>query len=371
MSGQPDPNDSHSRHMQQQPPAPFSCQYTPQVPELLMQLGCTLALSTYQAGKVVFLGPKNNDYLVQLPRTFPKAMGIALRGNQMAIACRDEVIVLADSPELAKYYPRQPDTYDALYMPRLTYHTGPVDIHDLDWGADGLYAVNTSFSCLIKIDAHYSFRPVWKPPFISRLASEDRCHLNGMAVRDEKPRYVTAFGTGDTPQSWRPTVTESGVIMDVETNEIIAEKLKMPHSPRWHNGKLYVLFSATGELMEVNVNDGSLTQIHQIKGFVRGLAFHKGYAFIGLSKLRKNSSTFAKLPVAEFADQAGIAIVHLETGSFVGMIKYLASVDEIYDVQVIPDRLRPGILNTMKDDHKLGLTTPDATYWAKPESSNQ
>lgn len=348
------------------PPAPFSLSYSPSIPELLLQLRCTLAISTYQAGKVVFIGPKNKENLVQLPRTFHKPMGIALDGDKMAVATKEEVIVLRNSPQLASHYPKNPGTYDAFYMPRMTYYTGAVDIHDLDFGHDGLYAVNTSFSCIIKIDGEYSFTPVWKPPFISALASEDRCHLNGMALVDGKPRYVTAFGTGDTPQSWRPTVTESGILMDVETNEIVASGLKMPHSPRMINGKMYMLFSATGELVQVDLETGKYQVVHKLKGFVRGLAHHGDYVFIGLNRLRKNSSTFAHLPVSDMSDYAGIAIVHLPTGAYVGEIRYQSSVDEIYDVQVIPNSIRPGILNTIRPEHKLGLHLPDATYWAAP-----
>jgi uncharacterized protein (TIGR03032 family) len=153
-------------------PAPFSCSYSPNIPELLQQLNCSIAISTYQAGKVVFLSPKNSDKLVQLPRTFAKAMGIALDGDKMAIACKDEVVLLKNSKGLAVHYPNKPHTYDALYMPRLTYHTGALDVHDLDFAKNGdLLEVNTSFSCIIKIDENYSFTPIRKPAFISKLGS--------------------------------------------------------------------------------------------------------------------------------------------------------------------------------------------------------
>ena len=348
---------------------PFSCSYSPNIPELLLQLRCTLAISTYQAGKVVFISPQpNGEKLIQLPRTFKKAMGLALHDNKMAVATMEEVLVLVNSPELAFHYPRQPQTYDALYMPRAAYYTGQIDIHDLDYGAGGeLFAVNTSFSCLIKIDDNYSFTPIWKPPFISHLASEDRCHLNGMALQDGKPKYVTAFSTGDKPQAWRDVVTTGGIVMDVDTNEIIAGGVPMPHSPRLFEGQLYLLLSATGELVRMDLQTGKYDVVCQIKGFVRGLARYGDYAFIGLSRLRKNSSTFAKLKIADVANQAGIAVVHLPTGAFVGEIKYHTSVDELYDVQVLPGLLRPGILNTDKPEYKMGLSTPSATYWAQPE----
>ncbi len=351
------------------PPPPFSLSCTPQVPELLYQLGCSLAISTFQAGKVIFISAKDADSLVQLPRTFEKAMGIALSGPKMAIATRAEVQVLVASPELALHYPNQPGTYDTLYMPRATYYTGQIDIHDLDYGENGvLYAVNTSFSCLIRINDNYSFEPVWKPNFITRLASEDRCHLNGMAIQAGKPRFVTAFGAGDTAQSWRSAVTTGGIILDVPTGELVAHGLPMPHSPRLYDNDLYVLLSATGDLARVDQASGNYEVVTRLQGFVRGMAKYGDYLFIGLSRLRKNSSTFAKLPIAMQSQQAGIAIIHLPTSVSVGSIQYHSSVDEIYDVQVLPGLRRPGILNTQRMDYQLGLATPDATYWALPES---
>jgi len=347
-------------------PAPFSCTHTPNVPELLQQLQCTLALSTYQAGKVVLLSSVDGQRLVQLPRTFHKPMGIALQGQRMAIATRDEVLVLANSPGLAAHYPNKPNTYDALYMPRATYYTGQIDIHDLEWGAEGLYAVNTSFSCLCKIDQDYSFRPVWQPAFISNLAHEDRCHLNGMALEAGYPRFMTAFNDGDSPKSWRERITESGILIDVPSGETIARGLPMPHSPRLYDGQLYLLLSATGELVAMDINSGTYETLAQLNGFVRGFDRCGDYAFIGLSRLRENSSTFAKLPMAHQAQQAGIAIVHLPTGAISGQIRYQASVDEIYDVRVLPGLQRPNLLNPYREEHKLGLSIPDKTYWAKP-----
>jgi uncharacterized protein (TIGR03032 family) len=351
-------------------PAPFSCTYSPNLPELLMQLNCSLAISTYQAGKVIFLSPKDVNYLVQLPRNFQKPMGFNLneKSDQLALACRDEVIVFSNSADLAKHYPKGPGKYDALYMPRLTYHTGPMDIHDLSFGSDDkLYAVNTLFSCIMSLDSQYNWQPYWQPAFIDRLVSEDRCHLNGMAMENGKPRYATAFGTGNTPQSWRETLLDSGVIFDLEANEVLAEGLAMPHSPRLFNNRLYVLLSATGELVEIDRATGEKNVITKIDGFVRGMAMRDDYLFIGLSKLRKNSSTFAKLPFAEKALDSGIEVIHLPTGSKAAKITYQTSVDEIYDVHIIADKLRPNILNTLTDDHKMGLMIPGSTYWAKGE----
>ncbi len=353
------------------PLAPFSCQYTPQVPELLLSLNCTISITTYQAGKLVFISPKDENYLIQLPRTFQKPMGIAYdeEKDKMAIACKDEIIVFANSPELAKHYPKSPNKYDALYMPRATYHTGAIDIHDLYYGSDKkLYGVNTLFSCLISIDDDYNFTPYWKPPFIDKYVSEDRCHLNGMALVNGKPKYVTAFNQGNSFQSWRDVVTTDGIIMDIDSNEIVAANIPMPHSPRWYNNQLYVLLSATGELAKINLDNGKYEIITRLDGFVRGMSLYKDYLFIGLSKLRKNSSTFAKLKIADKANQSGIVIIHLPTGSVAGKITYLTSVDEIYDVHILPNKIRPNILNTIRPDYKEGLSIPQTTFWAKKNS---
>jgi uncharacterized protein (TIGR03032 family) len=348
--------------------APFSCSYSAQVPELLMKLNCSLAISTYQAGKVIFLSPKNEDQLIQLPRTFEKPMGIALLENpdKMAVACKDEVIVFANSRELAYSYPKKKNTYDALYMPRNTFHIGQLDIHDLSWGNKGLYAVNTLFSCIISIDDNYNFIPYWTPPFIEGMKSEDKCHLNGMVMMNGKPKYATAFNKGNSMQSWREGVTTDGVLMDIESGEVVAEKLRMPHSPRMFGGELYVLFSATGEIVKINPKKGTYEIITKLNGFVRGMAFYKDFLFVGLSRLRQNSSTFAKLEIAKKSLLAGIAIIHLPTGSFYGEIKYQASVDEIYDIQVLPGKIRPNIFNTIQTEYKLGLSIPGSTFWADP-----
>ncbi len=350
--------------------APFSCKYSPQIPELLMHLGCTIAISTYQAGKVVFISPKDENSLIQLPRTFEKPMGIAqsFETDKLALACKDEVIVFRNSENLAKHYPKFPQRYDSLYMPRVIYNTGGLDIHDLSFGeGEQLYAVNTLFSCLVKIDDNYNFTPYWRPSFIDKIVSEDRCHLNGMALQRGKPKYATAFNNGNTYQSWREKVTKTGILIDVDSNEIIAKELAMPHSPRVFNNQLYVLLSATGELVKIDVASGKKETVIQLQGFVRGMDIHKDYLFIGLSKLRENSSTFAKLDFAKNANEAGIAIVHLPTGALVGKISYLTSVDEIYDVHIMPGKLRPNILNPRAPESKQGLSTPDSSYWAKRE----
>lgn len=347
---------------------PFSCTYTSNVPELLTKLNCSLAISTYQAGKLIFISPKNEEHLVQLPRTFDKPMGIALDNERgkLGLACRTSIELFQNSKELADFYPKSPKKYDGLFMPRVSYNTGGVDIHDLSFGQNNqIFGVNTLFSCIVKFNDQYNFSPYWQPPFVSKLSSEDRCHLNGMAMENGLPKYATTFNQGDSLQSWRGNITKTGTVIDVDTNDIIHDHLAMPHSPLLINGKLYILLSATGQLVEVDVTTGKSNEVINLNGFVRGMSYHNEYLFIGLSKLRKNSSTFAKLDIVDKAVYAGIAIVHLPTGSFCGEIKYHTSVDEIYDIEVIPNLLKPNIVNNNMPESKQGISIPNQSFWSK------
>ncbi|MBI1306555.1 MAG: TIGR03032 family protein [Bacteroidetes bacterium] len=350
------------------PVSPFSCTYSSQIPELLQKLGCSLALSTYQAGKLIFLSPSGEDSLIQLPRNFEKPMGIAYdeETEKLALAGKKDVIVFRNSGELARTYPKAPGKFDSLFLPGITYHTGPLDLHDLSFGSENsLFAVNTLFSCIISLDSDNNFTPYWQPPQIDAMVSEDRCHLNGMAMENGKPRFASAFNQGNSMRSWKEEITTGGVIYDIESGETVVSNLAMPHSPRIFNNELYTLLSATGELIKVDSKAGKYEVIKKMNGFVRGMAYYKDYLFIGLSKLRKNSSSFGKLPFAEFANRSGIVVMHLPTASIAGEIIYQTSVDEIYDVCVLPDKIRPNILNTLTDDHYLGLKIPQGTFWGR------
>jgi uncharacterized protein (TIGR03032 family) len=349
-----------------QPPAPFECTFTPNLPELLLQLECSLVLSTYQAGKLVIFSPRDAEGIVQLPRNFQQPMAVGLEGDRLAIATKDEVLVLANAPSLAPDYPRQPGVLDALFVPRAVYFTGRLDIHGLSWGGGRLWAVATRFSCLASVDDDFSFTPRWRPPFIPALASEDRCHLHGMATDEAgEPVYVTALGTGDAPESWRQGLPGGGALIHVGSSEVVASELMMPHSPRIYDGKLYMLLSASGELVAVDPATGKLDVVQRIEGFIRGMTRHGDYVFVARSRLRKNASTFKDLPIAEKARTSGLTVIHLPTGAAVAEMTYNASVDEIFDVQVLPGLRRPGILNTMDETHRLALTTPEATFWAQ------
>ncbi|NQZ77107.1 MAG: TIGR03032 family protein [Ekhidna sp.] len=347
------------------PLPPFSFSYTPSIPENLLKLKASIAITTYQAGKVVFISPKDENNLIVLPRSFDKPMGLCLEGNKMVLATNDEVITFSRSEELGTHYPNKQNTYDSLFVPRSTHYTGRVDMHDIAVGKNKIFAVNTSFSCVCEVGGWENFNPIWQPNFIEELSPGDSCHLNGLVMHNDNPKYVTALGKTNTPQGWRDNIVDGGLLIDIQSDEIVLEGLAMPHSPQMINGELYMLLSASGQLIKVDPTKKSYEVIKNIGGFVRGMAYYNDYLFVGASKLRKNSSTFAKLQFAEKADFAGIKIYHLPTAALVGEIVFESSVDEIYEVAIIPDSIRPNILNTVNPVHKLSLEIPGKTFWAR------
>ncbi|HEX9952920.1 MAG TPA: TIGR03032 family protein [Rubricoccaceae bacterium] len=354
--------------------AAFACTATPGFADLLERLGVSLVLSTYQAGKLVVLSAEDGQ-LVQLPRTFDKPMGMAVDGragavDRLAVATRDAVVVLASAPELAAGYPGAPGRYDGLFVPTATYATGELDLHDMAWGtgpdgAPGLWAVNTRFSCLGLVGDGHHFRPAWTPPWVTALGDEDRSHLNGMALRDGRPAYVTALGRTDTPRGWSPGKLVGGVLFDVRAGEEVFTGLAMPHSPRLFDGALYVLLSAKGEVARVDPEAGEVTTVLKAPSFLRGMARYGDVVFVGMSKLRKGRS-LGDLPMADDALRSGVLAFHLRTGQILGEVSYHESVEEIYDVAVLPQMRRPGLLGPESPQRAAALAMPGLAFWAAP-----
>ena len=277
---------------------------------LLQQLGASLLVTTYQANKLLVARAAGAG-LSMLVRTFDRPMGLAVDGDRLALGCREQIWEFRNAPDIA---PRVEPAgqHDACFLPRSSHVTGDIGVHELAWAGDELWVVNTRFSCLCTLDPDYSFVPRWRPPFVTALAAEDRCHLNGLAVVDGQPRYVTALGETDTPNGWRANKPQGGCLMEVSSGEVISRGLSMPHSPRWHDGRLWLLESGTGQLVLVDPATGHRQTVAELPGFARGLALCGPYAFVGLSKIRATSAMDG-VPLAERRDElkCGVAVVDL------------------------------------------------------------
>lgn len=333
----------------------------------LQQINGSLIITTYQAGKVAMVGWRG-DQISLLMRDFRKPMGLAVQGSRIALATRDQVWIFANAPLLApEYLEDQPGRYDALYLPRLSYYTNDLNIHDLAFGRDGLWVVNTRFSCLARLSADYNFEPVWNPPFITEVAPEDRCHLNGLAMLDGRPKYMTALGETDVVGGWRPNKADGGIILDVESGQILVRGLSMPHCPRWYDGRLWFLNSGTGELCIADLARGQRTPVCMLPGYLRGLGFVGPFALVGMSKIRERH-IFGGLPLQQSGIElkCGVAVVDVRSGQMVGFFEFTAGCTELYEVQLLPGTRRPMILNLDRDVVQEAVTAPQFSYWLRP-----
>src|ERR1700760_1798282 len=277
-------------------PSPLRSVHTTNFPAILDQLGSSLLVTTYQAGKLVVVrsdgGVINTHF-----RAFNKPMGMAVAPGRLAIGTAVDVWEFRNVPAVAaKLDP--PGKHDACYLPRSAHVTGDIQIHEMAYIEEKLWFVNTRFSCLATHDADHSFDPVWRPKFISQLTPDDRCHLNGLGLKNGRPQWATALGATDTGGGWRENKKSGGILIDIETNEIVARDLSMPHSPRWHGGGLVLLESGTGSLGTVDLNNGKYEPIVRLDGFTRGLEMVGNLAFIGLSQVRE-TAVFSGIQITE------------------------------------------------------------------------
>ncbi|MDD5276496.1 MAG: TIGR03032 family protein [Methylovulum sp.] len=317
---------------------PFSSQHTPSFPALLNFLGVSVLVSTYQAGQLIILRAQD-DVLNTHFCGLDKPMGLAVHKERLAVGTGYQLWEYANFPAVGKKL-ADPVGHDACYLPRSVHITGDIDIHELAYTDEGeLWLVNTRMSCLCTLDSAYSVVPRWRPPFVTAYDLGDRCHLNGLALKNGKPAFVTALGKTNNAMDWRGNKASGGLLMGVADGRIIASGLSMPHSPRWHQNKLWYLESGAGQLCTVNPQTGQRTVIAQVPGFTRGLDFAGRYAFIGLSQVRE-TAVFSGLPLTSQSGErhCGVWVVDIENGQTVACVAFTGSVQEVFAVQVLPHR---------------------------------
>src|SRR5882757_7052552 len=347
---------------------------SPGLPGFLGAQRIALAVSSYQSGKFYLLGQNVDGGLLVDERFFRKAMGICVPDQ--------DTILLATLFQIVRFKnvlnqgEQINNVFDACYVPRETFVTGELDAHDVGVLKDGrVVFVNTLYNCLATTSERHSFAPLWKPPFISKIVKEDRCHLNGLAMAEGVPRYVTAVSRSDTIDGWRDRRSDGGVVVDVQSGEIVIGGLSMPHSPRIHGGRLWVLNSGTGELGWIEPGaGGSAAKFHVLAfcpGFLRGLAFHGDYAFVGLSKPRyerfEGLALDQKLTDADSEPWCGVQVIDLKSGACVHWFRLDGAVAELYDLAVVPGAMRPMSLG-FGSNETLGLITHDPLVEGAPPS---
>ncbi len=331
----------------QDEPAPLRAVHTPSFPALLRQLDASLLVTTYQAGKLVMVR-EEGDHLNTHFRVFQAPMGMALDGDRLAIGTTIGVWEYVNVPAVAARLD-PPGRHDACFLPRSSHITGNIQVHEMAWDAGGaLWVVNTRFSCLCTLDRTASFVPRWRPSFVSALEPTDRCHLNGLGIVNGRPQYVTALGESDEPAGWRAKKATGGVLIDVDSHEVITRGLSMPHSPRWYAGRLWLCESGAGTLGYIDAATGHYEPIVEVPGFTRGLDFAGHYAFVGLSQVRE-SAVFSGIPItqrlSEHERTCGVCVVDLRSAQVVGLLRFDTAVQEVFAVTMLPRRRYPELIN--------------------------
>ncbi len=309
----------------------------------LAGINASLAFTTYRAGKVFLIGSQPDGRLSIFERTFNRCMGLCVAGSGFYMSSLFQLWRFENILDPGQTH----NGYDRAYVPIVGYTTGDLDIHDVAVDGGGrVVFVNTLFSCLATVGEKDSFVPLWRPPFVSKLAAEDRCHLNGLAMDNGKPAYVTAIAATDVADGWRDKRADGGCVVDVRSNQVIATGLSMPHSPRLSRDQLWLLNSGMGEFGVVDPETGRFQPIAFCPGYLRGLGFIADYAVVGLSKPRENR-TFTGLPLdgalarKNAEAQCAIYVIDLRTGDAVHWLRIEGIVEELYDVVVLPGVRRP------------------------------
>jgi uncharacterized protein (TIGR03032 family) len=330
----------------------------------LASTGGSLAFTTYQAGKLFMLGTKPEGGLSVFERTFPRSMGLGVSADGRTVALASEYHIHRFDNVLPPGETNA-EGFDAVYAPHAAWVTGDLDAHDVAFGADGRpLFVATLFGCIAAVSDGHSFKPIWKPPFVSRLAAEDRCHLNGMAVADGVPVYATAVSRSDAADGWRDRRRDGGVVIDVSSGEVVAEGLSMPHSPRLHGGRLWLLDSGRGQLGHVDLASGRFEPVAFCPGYARGLAFAGDNAVVGLSRARENR-TFAgldlddELKTRDAEARCGLAVIDTRSGDMTAWVRLEGVVRELYDVAFLPGVRRPSLIGFKTDEVKRVISIGD------------
>ena len=356
----------------------FSSVASDNLPKILKALNISLAVTSYQSARLIFVRSDGNNINTNL-KYFPRPMGIYADEERLTIGTFNQVVEFRRSDKLLENIKdgslddvenfskkileqdkkKMKELEDermneiaeikkanSLYLHRASITTGMINIHDIAWGDEGLWVVNSTFSCLSTLSSDSSFVARWKPKFISELVPEDRCHLNGMAMKNGKPKYVTTFNMENSKDSWSKERIDYGTLIDIDTNEILIEGMIMPHSPKVYKDEIYVCESGHGIVWKYNPITKKKIQVTKLQGFTRGLYFYGGIMFVGLSKTRV-SQTKNPIPISITEENtfAGVWMINLEDNSEIGFIKFEGDVEQIYDIAIIPNSTMPELIN--------------------------
>ena len=299
--------------------------------------GGSLAITTYTAGKVVLVGSHDGRMRFRA-RRFARPMGLCVEDDRLAVAVRGKLLL----------FRRRSSAGEADFILKQEFATGRVDAHDVAMGRRGIYFANTRFNCVARVSQRQSFVHCWQPRFLSEVVKSDRCHLNGLGMRHGAPAMTTAFCATNHDGGWREqNRMESGVLIDMANDRIVASGLCMPHSPRWHAGSWWLCNSGHGALVRFDSASDRCDEFCALPGFARGLALVGNHALVGLSRIRRKHVLDAP-PVRSRHRQlvAGVALVDLRSAKMVGILEFVRGGNEVYEVAFLPRIKAPNLIRS-------------------------
>jgi uncharacterized protein (TIGR03032 family) len=138
----------------------------------------------------------------------------------------------------------------------------------------------------------------------------------------------------------------------------------MPHSPRWHEGSLWLANAGTGELGRVDLDRGAFEPVAFGPGFLRGLCFVGDYAVVGSSKPRRGD-IYSGLALDDALEQRnlqphlGLFVIDLRRGELVHWLLIEGAVRELFDVCALRDARRPAAIGLRTDEIRTELWFDD------------
>jgi uncharacterized protein (TIGR03032 family) len=320
----------------------------------------SLVCSSYQTGRLLFIGSLSSGDPAFSRAPFFGAMGLAVFSQRIYIAGRAAIWRLENTlrpRELAN------NSCDRLFVLRNAQVTGNAGTHEICVESSGRVVFAASkYSCLAALSTTHAFKAVWKPAFVSRLAPEDRWHLNGLCAEGGRVRYVTACSTTDIVDGWRERRADGGVLIDVVSDRVVVEGFSMPHSPRVNGGAVWLLDSGSGQLCRVDPNSGRREDMAFCPGFLRGLSFVGSYAIVTLSLPRRGRFQGLALDDALARRGAepwcGLMIIDTRHGDVVEWVRF-AQESELFDVAAIPLTRCPTAIAPESSDMQDAITFED------------
>lgn len=333
---------------------PFHLNITEETRFWLTANEISLIFTTYESGQCIVIAPGIDNKTIIIERQFDRPMSIYHKDRNIWLSTLNSIWKIENGLDHGQTFDKM---WERLYLPRASFVTGNVDIHDLSLDKNGdLFAVITKNNCIARITNQDkgNFTPVWSPKFISAFVDEDRCHLNGFCFDENGLAYASAIGISDENLGWKNQRSNGGIIIDTRTNEVIIEGLSMPHTPRLYQNALWFLEAGRGYLCRYDLQTKELTKKLWIPGFLRGLRFFKNYAVVCSSKPR--DKIFDGLPLEDeikkrnIEAQCSISIIDLDKMETIHDILITGSVKEIYDIIVLEDCKTPLLYGLEKED---------------------